>query len=85
MRQRVEGRATRHYSAEGKEILSYREYCEWLVANIDDFYGLYLEWVKSEYDSKLIPSIDRINNDKGYTAENMQWLSLTKNSQKFNK
>ena len=83
--QRVNGTATRKYSVEGKEALSYKDYCVWIKNNIDDFERLYKEWQESEYSRKLTPSIDRIDNTKGYTGDNMRWITHSDNSKKSTK
>lgn len=82
MKQRVEGRATRKYRVEGSELLSYEEYTKWLIKNMDDFDSLYDRWAEGGFTRKLTPSIDRINNEKGYTADNMQWITQEANSRK---
>jgi len=83
IKQRIEGRATRKYNVEGKQILSYEEYCVWIKNNIDNFEKLYRDWETSGFDRKLTPSIDRIDNKKSYTADNMRWTSLTVNCRKY--
>lgn len=85
LKQRTEGRAIRKYGVEGKPLLSYEDYCVWLKNNIDDFDRLYAEWEKSGFTRKLTPSIDRVDNKKGYEAENMRWITVTENSKKFTK
>lgn len=79
LRQRVEGRAVRHYKVEGKELLSYEEYCMWLKNNMDDFERIYSSWEASGFERKLTPSIDRIDNNGSYTANNMRWISVRDN------
>lgn len=85
MRQRVEGRATRKYKIEGYDICTKEEYYEWCYKkeNMDTFKKLHKEWAESNFERKLTPSIDRIDNSKGYTIDNMQWLSLTENNKKY--
>src|SRR3972149_4138263 len=41
------------------------------------------QWTQSNYQFKLSPSIDRINNNNDYTLGNIQFLSISKNSAKF--
>lgn len=82
LKQRVEGRAVRPYPVEGREILSYGDYCVWVTNNMDVFDDLYATWEQSGFSRKLTPSIDRINNDKGYTMDNMQWITVSDNSKK---
>lgn len=48
--------------------------------NDNEFNRIYDEWVKSEYDRKLSPSIDRIDTTKGYVIGNIRWLTHSENS-----
>ena len=82
IRQRVEGRGTRKHGSEGKEMLSYEEYCMWLKDNMDDFERIYRDWEFSGFIPKLTPSIDRKNNNGGYTMDNMRWITRSANSSK---
>lgn len=82
IKQRVEGRAIRDYRVKGKALLSYDEYCRWLVANMETFDLLYTSWKESGFERSLTPSIDRINNNKGYEADNMQWVTVSYNAVK---
>lgn len=49
----------------------------------DEYNKIYNNWVKSGYDRKLAPTIDRINNSIGYIIENIQFLSMIDNVNKF--
>ena len=69
---------------EGKEILSKDEFYLW-ASNSAEFHVLYEEWVQSGYDRKLAPSVDRIDTSKGYTVDNMRWLTHSENSRNGSK
>lgn len=43
------------------------------------FNRLYTEWVKSNYQKALKPSVDRINHKKGYTIDNIHMLTWSEN------
>lgn len=51
-------------------------------ADCKKFDRLFNEWVKSNYKKEYKPSIDRINNKKDYTPNNIQWLSWKENRYK---
>lgn len=63
----------------GKELLSRDEFYKWALDS-DDFNRLYLEWVESNYDRKLCPTVDRIDSECGYVLENMRWITHSENS-----
>jgi hypothetical protein len=63
----------------GKEILGKEEFYRWALNNTN-FKELFAEYEKSGYDLKLAPSIDRIDSTKGYTIDNMRWLTHSENS-----
>ena len=71
----------------GKDFLSKSEWLEWCNTkeNYLKFIELYNAWVKSNFDRKLCPSIDRIDNKVGYIPSNLQWLTLSQNCKKYNK
>lgn len=85
IRQRCEGRATREYGVVGMEFLSKEEWDKWCENTMPEFMRLYEVWKSSGYKRKYCPSVDRKDNKKGYIVGNLQWLSLTDNSRKYNK
>ncbi len=44
------------------------------------FYELWLDWVKSDYDRKLTPSVNRIDSGRGYEPDNIEWITHSENS-----
>ena len=50
--------------------------------NDEKYLRLYKEWQESGFLRKLAPSIDRIDNLKGYTLDNMQMITFIDNSMK---
>lgn len=85
LKQRSEGRATRKMRVSGMEFLSKNEWNQWVEDHMDDFMRLYKVWKVSGYQHKYCPSIDRIDNSKGYTKDNLQWLSSVDNVIKYQK
>ena len=47
-----------------------------------DYIELHRNWVKSDYDSDLKPSIDRINHKKRYSLNNIQVMTWRENFEK---
>lgn len=72
-----------HGSYLGREYLSKDEWTEWCKKTQKTFMSLWYNWVESGYKRKLAPSVDRIDNSKGYTPDNMQWITQSQNSSKF--
>lgn len=63
---------------EGLPILPREEFIEWSLKD-NDLKRLYEDWVASDYEPKLVPSIDRIDSTKGYTLDNMRWITHSEN------
>jgi hypothetical protein len=76
-----------NYTAYNKPYLSFCSWKEWCYKeyNYKQFINLYNIWIQSGCNTKLRPSIDRIDNNIGYEYKNLQWLSRSQNSKKFNK
>lgn len=74
-------------SSFGKELLSKEEWLKWCYEekNYQRFLELHTAYVASGFIRKLCPSIDRIDNSKGYFIPNLQWLTQSENSLKYNK
>lgn len=65
----------------GKDILSREDFYAWALGSAD-FDTLYAAWVEGGYSAKLSPSVDRIDPAKGYTLDNMRWLTHSENSRR---
>lgn len=71
----------------GKDICTKAEFMAWCkdFDNLNVFLALYFDWARNGFNRWDSPSIDRINPDKGYTLDNIQWLSFAENCEKNNK
>lgn len=87
MKARVDGRSTNHSHSFGQDLLSKEEFEEWCVSqpHFTIFLVIYMDWVRSDFNMMLSPSIDRVDSTKGYTADNMQWMTFIENCEKNNK
>jgi len=54
-----------------------------LLFNNPLFHKLYDNWVSSNYDRKLRPSIDRINDYKSYSFDNIQLVTWYENERRY--
>ena len=64
---------------QGKEIMSRKDFYEFSINN-KQFNELYDAWVSAEFSRKLCPSIDRIDVSRGYTIDNVRWITHSENS-----
>jgi len=55
------------------------ELIEWFNKQDDKYDMLYNKWVESGYSKALKPSIDRIDNDKGYSFDNIRLMDWKEN------
>lgn len=83
----VGGNNGRIYFVTGKQYLKKQDFIDWVYEkeNFKKFMKLYNNWIQNNFNTKLSPSIDRINSEKGYTVDNIQWLSKSDNCKKYNK
>ena len=82
MQSRVNGnQKAKHHLYEGKYLLGKEDFYEWAMS-CPEFHRLYDEWVASDYDRKLTPSVDRIDSSKGYEVSNMEWVTHSENSRR---
>lgn len=68
----------------GKELLDRQVFYDWSKQN-EAFKTLYQQYIDSGRDKKLVPSIDRIDTEKGYTIDNIQWITFSENCRKAKK
>ena len=80
MTRRVTGYVKPHLY-KGLDICSRDVFYDWSLNN-ESFNYLYIDWVNSGFKRALSPSIDRIDTNKGYLSENIQWITLSENSKK---
>lgn len=73
----ISGKCPERYK--GLPIMDRAVFYEW--ANGDpEFHRLFAEWEQSGYDTKLSPSLNRIDHSDGYVIGNVNWLTHSENS-----
>lgn len=65
----------------GKDLLSRESFYSW-AKNNESFYKLWDVYISAGYERKLAPTVDRVDSDKGYTLDNMEWVSHSENSRR---
>jgi hypothetical protein len=79
MKARVEGKSAHNRGHwKGKPILPRDVFMQW-AKNHPDFLSLYKRYVMHNFDIKLAPSVNRIDSNKGYTLDNMEWITNSQN------
>lgn len=71
-----------HASYNGRKLLTKDEWNEWTKQQMPRFMELYKAWRNKGFKRKFAPSVDRIDNNKGYEIDNMQWITQSENSKK---
>jgi hypothetical protein len=80
MQSRVSGvQRKKAHLYKGLEILPREAFYAWAWDN-SQFWRLYKQWAATDFDRKLSPSINRIDSNKGYTLDNIEWLTHSVNS-----
>ena len=71
----------------GKELCFDRwDFEDWVIeTNFDKFCSLFSDWIKKGYATDYCPSIDRLDNSKGYVFDNMQIITWKENNEKEHK
>jgi hypothetical protein len=82
MKSRVSGiQKLKSHLYAGKELLEKEAFYAWAMHH-PTFLKLFEEWVASSYDRKLCPTVDRTDSSRGYTLENMTWVTHSENSRR---
>lgn len=63
----------------GKELLDKESFYQWALMS-EDYIRLYNAYISGGCQMKFAPSIDRIDSSKGYTFDNIRWITHSENS-----
>lgn len=79
------GKRTRTYKVTGMPVATRSDFLDWCYKkeNLKKFMKLHKRWKESNYDRKLTPCVDRIDENGSYTTDNIQWLITTDNIKKY--
>lgn len=64
-----------------KLLIGKEEFVKWVLAN-ENYKKLFKEWEEMRYEYVLTPTVDRIDNKRDYTLDNIQIITLIQNSTK---
>lgn len=82
MKSRVTGvQKQKFHLYQDKELISKEEFYEWAKCS-PMFYCLFYQYRDNGFERKQAPSVDRLDSSKGYTLENMQWVTMSVNSKR---
>lgn len=74
----------KYHLYKGKKLdISKEDFYNWALAN-PVFHSLYEDYVLSNYEQKLAPSIDRIDSSLGYIFTNIEFVTHSENSRRGN-
>lgn len=65
----------------GKELLPRSDFYEWALKQ-PSFWNLFKVWEHFNYDRKWTPTVDRIDSDRGYVLDNVEWVTHSENSRR---
>jgi len=87
MTSRNQGRSTNKSGAQGKDMMTKDEFLAWCKSKPQFiiFLVMWQEWYEDDFSLWSAPSVDRIDSKKGYTVDNIQWLTFSDNCIKNNR
>lgn len=82
MQSRIDGvQWQKKHLYENLTILPREQFYEWILSN-ETFLKLFADYEASGYQRKLAPSVDRLNNFRGYELDNMEIVTMSENSRR---
>lgn len=82
MQSRVTGvQKAKHHLYRGISLLERERFYDWAMAS-PRFHAMFYDWQWAQYDRKMTPSVDRVDSSRGYTTDNMEWVTRSENSRR---
>lgn len=82
MKSRVTGvQRQKFYLYAGCYLLPKEEFYEWARAS-GEFHRLFTIWKLNGFPRTLTPSVDRVDSKRGYSLDNMEWVTHSENSRR---
>jgi len=82
MKSRISGVQKRKFHLyEGKELFPKEDFYLWAEQH-PIFLSLWATYVESGFDRKQAPSVDRLDSSKGYSFDNVEWVTHSENSRR---
>jgi len=78
MKKRVQGKHGYLNLYKNKPLVAKEVFLNW-AQNHPTFLSLYKQWYMCNFNIKLTPSVNRIDSRRGYTLDNMEWLTFSQN------
>lgn len=78
-------RASSKKRGQAPPAYNYEQLRDWVYEQGDTYEQLYDAWVRSDYDSMLKPSIDRLDDYGTYNLNNLQLMTWAENKEKYSK
>ena len=68
----------------GELPYSKESFSDWMITN-ENFTSLINDWASSNYNVDFTPSIDRLDNSKGYSFDNIELVTWKENNKRGNR
>lgn len=79
MKNRTKGKSTNRPDLyKGKPIVSREVFYTW-ARHHPEFLRLYKMWINCDFDQRFTPSVNRLTSKRGYTLDNMEWVTNSQN------
>ena len=82
MKSRVTGvQSKKAHLYKNLDIIEKGAFYDWATER-KEFHHLFQLWTEGGYERRLAPSVDRVDSSKGYSLDNMEWVTQSENSRR---